>query len=167
MAKFFAKIVTVTDPFDQNQTVKMVENVIKTGNDCDENWCTNLYGGFWKETSRDGSFRGKAATVGDYYNETIDKFSKPQEFASWTFNSVTNEWEAPIARPTILSYETIAVENPETPYLTAQPGDVLTNYYYLHWDEDNQKWTTVNKAEKQNLEWNPITLSWDVVSTYE
>lgn len=44
-------------------------------------------------------FRKNYAGIGMIYNATIDGFVKPQPYASWTLNSTTGIWEAPVAYP--------------------------------------------------------------------
>lgn len=40
-------------------------------------FCTDLFGGIWKQTSYNGSFRGKYAGIGDIYDEANDVFTSP------------------------------------------------------------------------------------------
>lgn len=37
-------------------------------------FCANLFGGQWVQTSYNGNFRGKFAGVGDTYDETTNEF---------------------------------------------------------------------------------------------
>jgi len=60
------------------------------------------------------AFRGNYAGVGSTYDETNDIFVHPKPFPSWTLNTTTAQWEAPVAHP----------------------EDALD---YV-WDEDNQQW---------------------------
>jgi hypothetical protein len=63
-------------------------------------FCTNLLGGTWKQTSYNGNIRKNYAGVGYKYDATLDAFIPPQPFASWTLNEETAQWEAPTAYPT-------------------------------------------------------------------
>ena len=63
-----------------------------------ETWCTNMWGGTWKQTSYNGNFRKQFAAVGDIYDAAKDKFIKPQPYASWTLDG-DDDWQAPIAEP--------------------------------------------------------------------
>jgi len=63
-------------------------------------FCTNLLGGRWKQTSYNGNIRKNYAGIGYKYDETLDAFIPPQPFASWTLNNETAQWEAPTPYPT-------------------------------------------------------------------
>ena len=62
-------------------------------------FCTNLLGGKWVQTSYNGNIRKNYAGVGYKYDATLDAFIPPQPFASWTLNEETAQWEAPTAYP--------------------------------------------------------------------
>lgn len=42
-------------------------------------WFVSNLGGKWVQTSYNGSFRGKYAGIGDYYDEELDEFTTPTE----------------------------------------------------------------------------------------
>jgi hypothetical protein len=63
-------------------------------------FCTNLLGGTWKQTSYNGNIRKNYAGVGYKYDAALDAFIPPQPFASWTLNNETAQWEAPTPYPT-------------------------------------------------------------------
>lgn len=63
-------------------------------------FCRNLLGGIWKQTSYNGNIRKRYAGVGFTYNSALDAFITPKPFESWTLNEETADWEAPVARPT-------------------------------------------------------------------
>jgi len=63
-------------------------------------FCTNLLGGKWVQTSYNGKIRKNYAGVGYKYDATLDAFIPPQPFASWTLNNETAQWEAPTPYPT-------------------------------------------------------------------
>jgi hypothetical protein len=63
-------------------------------------FCTNLLGGTWKQTSYNANIRKNYAGVGYKYDATLDAFIPPQPFASWTLNNETAQWEAPTPYPT-------------------------------------------------------------------
>lgn len=44
-----------------------------------EQFCQNLFGGKWKQTSYNGSFRGMFAGIGYTYDEASDTFIAPVE----------------------------------------------------------------------------------------
>lgn len=63
-------------------------------------FCTNLLGGTWKQTSYNNNFRKRYAGIGYTFNAELDAFVAPQPYPSWTLNTETADWEAPVARPT-------------------------------------------------------------------
>lgn len=79
---------------------------------------TNLHGhSNWKQTSYNGNTRGKYAGIGDTYRSDLDVFLEPQPFPSWTLNTNTKLWEAPVPQPTTGSH---------------------------YWDEESQSWIEFN-----------------------
>ena len=80
-------------------------------------FCKNLFGGNWIQTSYSGSIRKNYAGVGYLYDIVRDAFIPPQPFPSWVLNENTCIWEAPVACP----------------------GSF--NSYY--WDEEKQVWVEV------------------------
>ena len=63
-------------------------------------FCTNLLGGKWVQTSYNANIRKNYAGVGYKYDKDLDAFIPPQPFASWTLNNETAQWEAPVDYPT-------------------------------------------------------------------
>ena len=63
-----------------------------------ETYCTNTFGGTWKQCSSSGAFRKQNAGIGDTYDAAKDKFIRPQPHPSWTLNG-TDDWECPVSRP--------------------------------------------------------------------
>lgn len=63
-------------------------------------FCSNLLGGTWVQTSYNGRIRKNYAGIGYSYNEALDAFIAPQPFPSWTLNNTTAQWNAPIPMPT-------------------------------------------------------------------
>jgi hypothetical protein len=62
-------------------------------------FCRNLLGGTWKQTSYNGNFRKNYAGIGYTYDSTRDAFIPPRPFNSWNLNEETCLWEAPVALP--------------------------------------------------------------------
>jgi hypothetical protein len=62
-------------------------------------FCRNLLGGVWKQTSYNGNIRARYAGSGYTYNSTLDAYIAPKPYPSWSLNEETTEWEAPVARP--------------------------------------------------------------------
>ena len=63
-------------------------------------FCRNLLGGTWKQTSYNGNMRGRYAGIGYTYRSDIDAFVAPQPYPSWTLVEETCRWSAPISKPT-------------------------------------------------------------------
>jgi hypothetical protein len=53
----------------------------------------------WMQTSYNANIRKKFASKGDTYNEELDAFVSPKPANSWTLNTSTCKWEAPVAKP--------------------------------------------------------------------
>ena len=72
-------------------------------------FCQKLLGGStnWKQTSYNGNMRTRYAGIGYTYDASLDAFISPKPFASWTLDSSTKDWKAPITQPT-LSDEDVA-----------------------------------------------------------
>ena len=83
-------------------------------------FCRNLLGGTWKQTSYNGNMRARYAGVGYIYRSDFDAFIAPKPYPSWTLDEETTEWEAPIARP--------------------EEG-------FYTWNEDTQTWDTLEVPE--------------------
>ena len=63
---------------------------------------TNLHGHVnWKQTSYNGSIRKNYAGIGFTYDSVLDFFYAPQPYPSWSLNTETAQWEAPIPMPVI------------------------------------------------------------------
>ena len=63
-------------------------------------FCTDLLGGTWVQTSYNGNMRKNYAGIGDTYDATRDAFISPQPYPSWILDKDTCRWEAPIPYPT-------------------------------------------------------------------
>lgn len=77
-------------------------------------FCQSLFGGNWKQTSYNSTFRKNYAGIGMTYDSTRDAFIPQQPYLSWILNEETCVWESPIPYPT-------------------------DGKYYL-WDEEDQQW---------------------------
>lgn len=91
-----------------NNTVLRV--IVVHNNDClDENgqeseakgaeFCRNLLGGTWIQTSYNGNIRKNYAGAGFTYDSQRDAFIPPQPYASWVLDEATCLWNPPIAFP--------------------------------------------------------------------
>jgi hypothetical protein len=88
-------------------SVEAVTNAVITDNEGNEqeqvgiDFLTKLNGGGWyKQTSYNGTFRNNYAGIGFTYDPTRDAFIPPQPYPSWTLNEDTCLWEAPTLHPT-------------------------------------------------------------------
>ena len=103
---------------DENNIVKRVI-VADT-----QEWCEENLGGTWVQTSYNTHggvhvlggipLRANYAGIGHIYDPENDVFYAPQPYPSWTLNTTSYKWEAPVAYPT-----------DKKPYI---------------WNEDNQAW---------------------------
>ena len=62
-------------------------------------FCEKLFGGTWKQTSYNGNMRKRYAGIGYTYNAELDAFVPPKPYPSWTLNSESAEWQAPVPMP--------------------------------------------------------------------
>lgn len=64
-------------------------------------FCRSLFGEntVWYQTSYNRSFRKNFAGPGFMYDATLDAFIPPQPFPSWSLNTDTCNWEAPVPYP--------------------------------------------------------------------
>jgi len=110
-----------------------------------ETWCTEFFGGTWKQTSYTNSFRKHFASHNLYYDNTKDKFMVKQPYASWSLDS-NDDWQAPIPLPT---------------EKTMGEWDI-----FAVWWEEGQKWQgqwmnpTVEGGVDLGYLWDEVNLQW-------
>jgi hypothetical protein len=63
-------------------------------------FCSNLLGGTWLQTSYNGKIRKNYAGVGYTYDEGRDAFIAPKPYNSWLLDETTAQWKAPVDMPT-------------------------------------------------------------------
>jgi hypothetical protein len=63
-------------------------------------FCRNLFGGTWVQTSYNARIRKNYAGEGFTYDSARDAFIPPKPFASWLLNEDTCQWHAPVPYPT-------------------------------------------------------------------
>lgn len=61
-------------------------------------FCHNLFGGEWIQTSYNNRIRKQYAGIGYTYDSVKDQFVVPRPFASWTLDS-NHDWQPPTAKP--------------------------------------------------------------------
>jgi hypothetical protein len=113
---------------DQNNTVLRV--IVVHNNDCLLNgvetesvgaeFCRNLFGGTWVQTSYNGTIRKNYAGTGYTYDSQRNAFIPPKPYVSWVLNEITCLWDAP----------------------TPMPQD---NKRYS-WDEDTTSWIEITQS---------------------
>jgi len=64
------------------------------------NFCRNLFGGTWLQTSYNASFRKNYASAGYVYDSSRDAFIPPKQFNSWILDETSCRWVAPTPYPT-------------------------------------------------------------------
>jgi len=63
-----------------------------------KDFCQDLFGGTWVQTSYNNNFRKRYASIGGKYDSVNDVFLFPQPYSSWTLNT-DYEWQAPVSYP--------------------------------------------------------------------
>jgi len=102
--------------FAQIDGNNIVTRVIVVPNEHELNgaqWCAELLGGTWMQTSYNATIRKNYAGIGYTYDAVRDAFIPPKPYPSWILDEATCRWKAPIPMP---------------------PGGPW------QWDEDEQEW---------------------------
>ena len=110
----------------------IVTRVIVVGNDDAPNeaagiaFCKALLGDDtnWVQTSYNNNFRYRYAGKSSFYDSTNDVFYDQQPYPSWTLNTSTWVWEAPVALPDDEGW-----------------NDANTQHVTYTWDEASTSWT--------------------------
>ena len=102
-------VVSNQDILDENGTESEQKGI---------DFCSNLLGGTWKQTSYNAKIRKNYAGIGYTYDEGRDAFIPPKPFNSWLLDEDTCQWKAPIPYP-----------NDDKRYT---------------WDEETTSWVEVN-----------------------
>lgn len=87
--------------FAQIDENNIVIQVIVVSNENESNgseWCHNLLGGTWIQTSYNNNIRKNYAAIGCTYDPVRDEFVSSQPYPSWTLDS-NNDWQAPEPKP--------------------------------------------------------------------
>jgi hypothetical protein len=63
-----------------------------------KDFCHNLFGGEWIQTSYNGNIRKQYAGIGFTYDAVKNQFVAPSPFPSWLLNA-NNDWQAPTPKP--------------------------------------------------------------------
>lgn len=62
-------------------------------------FCRNLFGGTWVQTSYNANIRKNFAGAGFTYDSERDAFIPPKPYNSWVLNEETCRWQAPVVMP--------------------------------------------------------------------
>ena len=100
-------------------------------------FCRNLLGvdTKWVQTSYNANIRFRYAGIGMKYDSTNDVFYAQSPYASWTLNTSTWEWEAPVAMPDDEGYNKNNAE-----------------FVRYDWDEVSTSWTRTVENLNDNRE---------------
>ncbi len=90
-------------------------------------FCADLFGGTWVQTSYNNNFRLGFAHAGMIYDPEVDGFYDPKPYPSWVWDEEISWWKAPVPYPSPESEEAF-LEDP----------------HFYRWNEENQQW--VDKA---------------------
>ena len=63
-------------------------------------FCRNLWGGDWIQTSYNGNLRKNFAGIGYTYEPIRDAFIPPKPYPSWKFVEESCQWAPPVEQPT-------------------------------------------------------------------
>ena len=63
-------------------------------------FCTNLFGGEWIQTSYNNKIRKQYAGIGYTYDADLDIFIAPQPYPSWILD-VNHDWQPPTPMPVV------------------------------------------------------------------
>ena len=63
-----------------------------------KDFCHNLLGGDWLQTSYNNNIRKQYAGIGFAYDSVKDQFVAPKPFLSWSLDA-NNDWQAPTSKP--------------------------------------------------------------------
>jgi len=77
-------------------------------------FCSNLLGGTWKQTSYNGNIRKNYAGIGYTYDEGRDAFIAPKPYNSWLLDETKAQWKAPVDMPSDASIDKIYTWNEAT-----------------------------------------------------
>jgi hypothetical protein len=83
---------------DENNIVVQVIVVADEHETNGSEWCHNLLGGTWIQTSYNNNIRKNYAAIGCAYDPVRDEFVTSQPHASWSLDS-NNDWQAPTPKP--------------------------------------------------------------------
>ena len=110
------------------------------------------------------AFRKNYAGIGYTYDEDRDAFIPPKPYASWVVNETTCVWEAPVAYPSVTTYNTTwtqaDIDANKAPEGTSA-GDARVANYEISWDETNTRWVCTDLSDPvNNFRWDASASAW-------
>ncbi len=87
--------------FAQIDSNNKVIQLIVVADEHEENgseWCHNLFGGTWIQSSYNNRIRKQHAGVGYSYDPDADVFVQPQPYPSWSLDA-NHDWNPPVQLP--------------------------------------------------------------------
>ena len=87
--------------FAEINSDNIVQRVIVVPDEHEANgaeWCNNLLGGIWIQTSYNNNIRKQYAGIGYTYNPVTDVFVAPPPYGSWTLDE-NYDWQPPTPKP--------------------------------------------------------------------
>jgi len=130
----------------------------------------NTRGGkHYKEDGTESDDQSKAlrknyAGIGFTWDEDRDAFYQPKPHASWILNETTCQWDAPVAYPSVTTYNTTWTQSDidanKAPDGT-NAGDARVANYEISWDETNTRWVCVDVSDPvNNFRWDASASAW-------
>jgi hypothetical protein len=120
-----------------------------------ETYCSQTFGGIWKQTSYHNNFRNKFAGIGNIYNEDLDIFTCSQPHPDFLLTAEGN-WEAPVKFPNNLVFDTTGpIDDNDPPTI----GPIKIIIQSINWNTNTQAWEGVDNNNTKRT-WNPNTTSW-------
>jgi hypothetical protein len=91
---------------ENNKVIQVIvvhnnELLDENGNESEQkgiDFCVNLFGSTWVQTSYNGTIRQRYAGIGSIFIADANIFTDPQPYPSWLLDSNYN-WQAPIPMP--------------------------------------------------------------------
>ncbi len=106
-------------------------------------FCVNLLGGNWIQTSYNGTIRKNYAGIGMFYDPIADHFFSPQPYPSWILDADA-QWQPPIPAP-------------------------IEERKFFTWNEETLSWDEIvfptPMPAEGNWCWDEATLNWIEVPT--
>lgn len=89
---FVTRVIVVSNFNTQNKDGIEIESI-------GANFCNQLFGGKWIQTSYNSNFRKNYAGIGYAYDAARDAFIPPKPFDSWILDEETCKWIPQVAYP--------------------------------------------------------------------